>query len=44
MRSNLALLLVVAVGSVAVAACGSVAAQNDAGPGNGGAGRRRRGN
>ena len=46
MRSNLALLLVVAVGSVAVAACGSVAAQNDAGAGNGGAGsgrRRRRG-
>ncbi len=38
MRSNLALLLVVAAGSVAVAACGSVAAQNDAGPGNGGAG------
>jgi len=34
MRSNLALLLaVVAAGSLAVAGCGSVAAQNDAGPG-----------
>ena len=38
MRSNLALLLVMAVGSVAVAACGSVAAQNDAGSGSGGVG------
>jgi len=38
MRSNLALLLAVAVGGVAVAACGSVAVQNDAGAGNGGAG------
>jgi hypothetical protein len=36
MRSNLASLLVIAVGGVGLAACGSVAAQNDGGGGAGG--------